>query len=352
MSDSKKTLTLISELGEFGLIDRLTANLPTYHKSTIKGIGDDAAVLDYGDKYLVMTTDILMEGIHFDLLYSPLKHLGYKAAVVNFSDVYAMNAQPRQLVVSLAVSGKFSVEALDELYGGLRLACEKYNVDLVGGDTSSSLTGLTISITVLGEVAKEKVAYRSTAKENDLICVSGDLGAAYLGLQVLERENKLFEGGRGVKPKLDGYEYVLERQIKPEARKEIIAYFEKNNIQPTSMIDISDGLSSELLHICKQSNTGCSVYQQKIPFNDQTRKVASEFNMEPLICALNGGEDYELLFTVPLAQYDLMLGRSDISIIGHITHQSAGCNLITDLDQQIPLVAQGWNAYGGEVKPS
>ncbi|MDP4209495.1 MAG: thiamine-phosphate kinase [Bacteroidota bacterium] len=345
MSDSKKSLTLLSDLGEFGLIDRLTSDLPVYHKSTIKGVGDDAAVLDYGDKYLVMTTDMLMEGIHFNLVYTPLKHLGYKAAVVNFSDIFAMNARPRQLVISIAVSGKFSVEAMDEFYAGLRLACDQYHVDLVGGDTSTSLTGMAISITVLGEVSKDKVTYRSTAKENDLICVTGDLGAAFIGLQVLEREKNIFEGARGPQPKLEDYNYVLQRQIKPEARKEIIEFFETNNIVPNAMIDISDGLSSELLHICKQSDTGCTVYQHKIPIDEQTVKIAEEFNFEPTVVALTGGEDYELLFTLPLNYYDIVLAREDISIIGHITHKSEGCNLVTEDNTQVPLVAQGWNAY-------
>ena len=345
MQSNGQKITTLSELGEFGLINHLTSNITHFHKSTVKGIGDDAAVLDYGDKYLVMTTDMLMEGIHFDLIYSPMKHLGYKAATVNFSDVYAMNAVPRQLVVSLAVSQKFSVEALDEFYAGLRLACEKHEVDLVGGDTSASLTGLAISITVLGETDRKKVTYRSTANENDLICVTGDLGAAYMGLQILERERNIFEEVKGVQPKLDDYAYVLERQLKPEARKDIIKFFEDSNIIPTSMIDISDGLSSELRHICTSSDTGCSIYQQKIPIHEETIRAAAEFHMEPLICALNGGEDYELLFTVPLDQYDIMFKRSDISIIGHITHKSSGCNMITELNQEIPLVAQGWNAY-------
>jgi len=350
MSDSKKSLTLLSEIGEFGLIDRLTEGLTFQHKSTIKGVGDDAAVLDYGDKYLIMTTDMLMEGIHFDLVYTPMKHLGYKAAVVNFSDVYAMNAQPRQLVVSIAISKKFSVEALDEFYSGLRLACERYGADLVGGDTSSSMTGFAISITAIGEVDKDKITYRSTARENDLICVTGDLGAAYLGLQVLEREKKIFAESHGNQPSLEDYDYILKRQLKPEAQKNIVDFFAKNNITPTSMIDISDGLSSELLHICKQSDKGCSIYQLKIPIAEQTSKVANEFNIEPTICALNGGEDYELLFTLPLTQYDIIIARNDVSIIGHITHKSSGCNLITELNHQIPLVAQGWNAYNENEK--
>ncbi len=345
MSEPIKEITALSELGEFALIERLTANIPHYHKSTIKGVGDDAAVLQYGDKCQVITTDMLMEGIHFNLVYTPMKHLGYKAAIANFSDVYAMNALPRQLVVSIAVSQKFSVQALDEFYGGLRHACEEYEVDLVGGDTSSSMTGFAISITVIGEADKEKVTYRSTAKETDLICVTGDLGAAYLGLQVLERENKIFFDSKGGQPRLDNYNYVLQRQLKPEARKEIIDFFAKNDVVPTSMIDISDGLSSELLHICKQSDAGCSLYQQRIPIHEQTKEVASEFGMEPLICALNGGEDYELLFTVPLDKYTIIASRSDIAIIGHITHKSEGCNFVTELGQQIPLVAQGWSAY-------
>lgn len=345
MDGSKKTLTPLSALGEFGLIERLTSGIKPRHNSTIKGVGDDAAVMGYGDSLQVMTTDMLMEGIHFDLVYTPMKHLGYKAAVVNFSDVYAMNAEPRQLVVSLAISKKFSVEAMDEFYSGLRLACEKYNVDLVGGDTSTSLTGLAICITIIGETTKEKVTYRSTAKETDLICVTGDLGAAYLGLQILEREKKLFSETKGSQPKLDDYDYVLQRQLKPEARKDIIDFFNSSNIVPTSMIDISDGLSSELLHICTQSGTGCNVYMHKIPLADQTIDVAKELNIEPTICALNGGEDYELLFTLPLKGYDIILSRTDVSIIGHITNKSEGCNLVNELNQQIPLVAQGWNAY-------
>jgi thiamine-monophosphate kinase len=345
MTEQKKSITLLSELGEFGLIERLTSGLKFHHKSTVKGVGDDAAVLDYGDKYLVMTTDMLMEGIHFDLIYSPMKHLGYKAAVVNFSDICAMNATPRQMVISIAMSKKFSVEALDQFYEGLRLACNHYKVDLVGGDTSSSMTGFAISITVLGEVDKDKITFRSTARENDLVCVTGDLGAAYLGLQVLEREKKIYTESKGIQPKLDDYDYVLQRQLRPEAQYDIIDFFAKNKIVPTSMIDISDGLSSELHHICKQSDKGCSIYQHKIPIAEQTSKVAFEFHLEPMVCALNGGEDYELLFTLPLDQYDLIVTRSDVSIIGHITDKAAGCNLVTELGQQIPLLAQGWNAY-------
>jgi len=274
-----------------------------------------------------------------------MKHLGYKSAVVNFSDVYAMNGLPRQLVVSIAMSRKFSVEALDEFYAGLRLACEQYNVDLVGGDTSSSLTGFAISVTVIGEVEKDKITLRSTANENDLICVTGDLGAAYLGLQVLEREKKVYDQTRGAQPRLDDYDYVLQRQLKPEARKEMVEFFYKNSITPTSMIDVSDGLSSELLHICKLSNKGCKVFQHKIPIAEQTSTVAKEFSIEPTICALNGGEDYELLFTLPLNRYDIIVARQDVSIIGHVTNATDGCHLVTELGQEIPLIAQGWNAY-------
>lgn len=346
MENSKKTLTFLSELGEFGLIDHLTNNLPVYHKSTVKGVGDDAAVLNYNGTNLVVTSDMLMEGIHFDLIYTPLKHLGYKAAIVNFSDVFAMNAKPRQLLISIALSKKFSIEALDQFYEGLRLACETYEVDLVGGDTSSSLTGMAISITVIGETEKNKITYRSGAKENDLICVSGDLGGAYMGLQILEREKNIYQESKGGQPSLDSYEYVLKRQLRPDARKDIVEFFHKNNIQPTSMIDISDGLSSEVLHICKQSNAGCKLYSHKIPIDDNTIDACKELNMEPLICALNGGEDYELLFTLPMTNFDIIAARNDVSIIGHITDKSEGCNLVTEQNQQIPLIAQGWNAYG------
>jgi thiamine-monophosphate kinase len=347
MDQSKKGITPLSELGEFGLIERLTVDFETYHKSTLKGVGDDAAVLDYGNNLLVMTTDMLMEGIHFDLVYSPMKHLGYKAAIVNFSDVFAMNAKPRQLVVSVGISKKFSVEALDLFYAGLKLACDAYQVDLVGGDTSSSLTGMAISITVIGEVAREKVTYRSTAKENDLICVSGDLGAAYMGLQVLEREKKIFEQTGGSQPSLNNYDYLLRRQLKPEARKDIIDFFESNNLKPTAMIDISDGLSSEILHICKQSDKGCKIFSEKVPIDSQTSETAKELNMEPLVCAMNGGEDYELLFTIPIENYDLVRNRTDISVIGHICDKSEGCNMVTEQGNQISIVAQGWNAYKG-----
>lgn len=345
MAEREKKIIEIKELGEFELIKELTKDVQIFHSSSIKGIGDDAAVIDAGSKAMVVTTDMLMEGIHFNLIYTPLKHLGYKSAVVNFSDVYAMNAKPKQLVVSLAVSGKFSFPALRDFYAGLKLACETYQVDLVGGDTCSSITGMAISITVIGEVEKDKITYRNGAKVNDLICVSGDLGGAYLGLQILEREKKLFQQNTGFQPKLDGYDYILKRQLKPEARKDIVEFLEKEQIVPTSMIDISDGLSSELLHICTQSDVGCKVYQHKIPIEERAGQVADEINLEPLICALNGGEDYELLFTVPMAAVDRIARNQEISIIGHIVDKSEGRYLITESDTVVELKAQGWNAY-------
>jgi thiamine-monophosphate kinase len=336
--------TPLSTLGEFGLIDKLTKNLKILHKSTIKGIGDDAAVLDYGEKFIVLTTDILTEGVHFNLVYMPLKHLGYKAVVVNLSDIYAMNAYPRQITVSITISAKFSVEHIEELYQGIKFACDKYGVDLVGGDTTSSYTGLTISIAAIGEAAKNKVVYRSGAKENDLICVSGNLGGAYMGLQLLERERKLFEKGSVERPDFGDYNYILERQLKPEARKDIIEMFKETGIKPTSMIDISDGLSSELLHICKSSGIGCSVYQDKIPIDKETVIMAEEFHIPPLTAALNGGEDYELLFTVPLDTYDIISARPEVSIIGHISKQETGCRLILSSGSEVEITAQGWNA--------
>jgi thiamine-monophosphate kinase len=341
---SGQQITPLSELGEFGLIDHLSQQIKLIDPGTIKGIGDDAAVLDYVEKQIVVTTDLLMEGIHFDLIYTPLRHLGYKAVVVNLSDVYAMNAKPRHITVSLAISAKFSVEAVDELYSGILLACEKYGVDLVGGDTSASLTGMTISVTALGEVEKENVVYRNTAGVNDLICVSGNLGAAYMGLQLLEREKKIFLENKELQPDFSGRDYILERQLKPEARKDIIALFKENNIKPTSMIDISDGLSSEIIHICKKSQVGCKIFHEKIPVDTETALMAEEFNMDPITCALNGGEDYELLFTMALTDYDKIKEFKDVSIIGHITHQDEGINLVSSEGVEIPIVAQGWNA--------
>jgi thiamine-monophosphate kinase len=342
--ESNKKFTPLNKLGEFGLINHLTKAIKVTHNSTIKGIGDDAAVLNYGDKNIVVTTDLLAEGIHFNLIYTPLKHLGYKAVVVNLSDVYAMNAQPRQITVSMAVSAKFSVEHLEELYGGIKLACEQYGVDLVGGDTTSSLTGLTICITAIGEVAKDKVVYRNGAKVNDLICVTGNLGAAYMGLQLLERERKLFEKEGIQTPDLGDYNYILERQLKPEARKDVIDIFQNLNIVPTSMIDISDGLSSEILHICKNSETGCCIYQDKIPVVLETEKMAQEFNLPGLTAALNGGEDYELLFTVPLEDFDKISALPEVSIIGHISPKELGCLLVLNSGEETVITAQGWNA--------
>lgn len=337
--------TEIATLGEFGLIDHLTEGIKPMHASTLKGIGDDAAVLSYPiDKQVLVTTDLLLEGVHFDLVYTPLKHLGYKAAVVNFSDIYAMNGTPKQITVSLGVSKRFSVEDMEQLYAGIRLACENYNVDIVGGDTTSSLTGLTISITCIGEADKDKVVYRNGAQETDLICVSGNLGAAYMGLQLLEREKKVLTGAdKDVQPDFAGREYILERQLKPEARKDIIEKLAEAGIQPTSMMDISDGLSSELMHICKQSNKGCRVYEEHLPIDYQTAAMAEEFNMNLTTCALNGGEDYELLFTVPLACREKVKEISDIRLIGHITKPELGCALVTRDGQEFELKAQGWN---------
>lgn len=336
--------TEITTLGEFGLIRHLTGNFEAGNESTVKGIGDDAAVIET-TKQILMTTDLLLEGIHFDLSYVPLKHLGYKSAIVNFSDIYAMNGRPKQITVSLGISKRFSVEDLESFYDGIKLACEIYKVDLVGGDTSSSLTGLCISITCTGEADKGKVVYRSGAKDTDLICVSGDLGAAYMGLQLLEREKRLFRGEKDFKPDFSGKEYLLERQLKPEARKDIIEMLEKANILPTSMIDISDGLSSELLHIAYAGNVGVRVYEDKIPIDYQTAVTAGQFNMNLANAALNGGEDYELLFTVPLTCYDRISGLEDIKIIGHITKKELGNYLIDRDGNEVELIAQGWNSF-------
>jgi thiamine-monophosphate kinase len=335
--------TEIASLGEFGLIRRLTDKLSVVNPSTEKGVGDDAAVLSYPDKRVLVTTDLLLEGIHFDLVYVPLKHLGYKAAVVNFSDIYAMNGAPKQITVSLGVSKRFSVEDLEELYAGLTLACERYGVDLVGGDTSASVTGLTISITCIGEVAAEKVVYRNTAAENDIVCVTGDLGAAYMGLQLLEREKIAFDGHSDFEPDFKGKDYLLERQLKPEARKEVIEALAAKNIVPTSMIDISDGLSSEMLHICTQSKKGCRLYEERLPIDYQTAVMAEELNMNLTTTALNGGEDYELLFTVPAALHDEVIAIEGVKAIGYIAKEELGCCLITRDGQEFPLKAQGWN---------
>ena len=336
--------TEIATLGEFGLIEHLTEGVEHQNTSTVYGVGDDAAVLSYSsDKRVLVTTDVLLEGVHFDLTYVPLKHLGYKAAVVNFSDIYTMNGVPRQITVTLGISKRFSVEDMEQLYAGIRLACEVYGVDIVGGDTTSSLTGLTISITCIGEADADKVVYRNGAKETDLICVSGDLGAAYMGLQLLEREKAVLKGSQDVQPDFSGKEYLLERQLKPEARRDIIEKLKDAGIQPTAMMDISDGLSSELMHICKQSKVGCRIYEEHIPIDYQTAVMAEEFNMNLTTCALNGGEDYELLFTIPLSYHERIQDIEGIRLIGHITKPELGCALITRDGQEFELKAQGWN---------
>lgn len=342
MEQNKRTP--ISTLGEFGLIRHLTEGIQLENASSKYGVGDDCAVLEYADKQLLVTTDLLMEGVHFDLTYVPLKHLGYKAVMVNLSDIYAMNGTPRQITVSLAISKRFGVEDMEELYAGMRLACEAHHVDIVGGDTTSSLTGLAISITAIGEADKEKIAYRNGARETDLICVSGNLGAAYMGLQLLEREKSVFMGETAVQPDFAGKEYLLERQLKPEARGDIVRALSEAGIQPTAMMDISDGLSSELMHICKQSATGCRIYEEHIPLDYQTAVMAEELNMNVTTCALNGGEDYELLFTVPLADYDKVSKLKDVRLIGHITKPELGCMLITRDGGEMELKAQGWQA--------
>ena len=351
----------ISKLGEFGLIDRLTKELPRHNESTRVGVGDDCAVLSYPDKEVLVTTDMMMEGVHFDLTYIDMEHLGYKAAMTNISDVFAMNGTPRQMVVSIALSKRFGVEDVEAFYSGLRMACDKWGVDIVGGDTTSSYTGLAISITCIGEAPKDEVVYRSGAKETDLICVSGNLGAAYMGLQILEREKSVYyqmleehnkkygkKAGQNpdeelmFQPDFAGKEYLLERQLKPEARGDIIKQLREENIRPTAMMDISDGLSSELMHICKQSHCGCRVYEKNIPIDYQTAVTCEEFNMNLTTAALNGGEDYELLFTVPIGDYEKVEAMEDVRIIGHITKPELGCALITRDDQEFELKAQGW----------
>lgn len=336
----------ISDIGEFGLIDRLTKDFPLKNSSSILGVGDDAAVLSYGEKDVLVTTDLLLEGIHFDLRYVPLKHLGYKSAIVNFSDIYAMGGTPRQITVSLGISSRFSLEHIEALYDGIRTACSLYGVDLVGGDTSASVTGLVISITCLGECEKGKEIRRDGAKPTDIICVSGDLGAAYMGLQLLERENRVSaNAGKDFQPDFSGKEYILERQLKPEARRDIIEALRQHGIHPTSMMDVSDGLSSELLHICKKSNVGCRVYEDKIPIDYQTALMAEEMNMNLVTAAMNGGEDYELLFTVPLTEHDRIENIKGVRMIGYITKPELGCAMVSRDDREFPLRAQGWNAF-------
>lgn len=341
----------ISSLGEFGLIDRLTKDLPIMNPSTVKGVGDDCAVLRNRDTDILVTTDLLLEGVHFDLTYVPLKHLGYKAAVVNFSDVYAMNGHPRQITVSLGISSRFTVEHMDALFSGIRLACEIYGVDLVGGDTTSSRQGLVISITCIGEAPSDRIVTRSGAKDTDLICVSGDLGAAYMGLQLLEREKVASAGQKDFVPQFQGKEYIVERQLKPEARRDIVEALDRAGILPTSMMDISDGLSSELLHICHDSNTGCRIYEDRIPIDYQTAIMAEELGMNLVTAALNGGEDYELLFTVPLHCHEEIQKVPGVKVIGHITKPELGCAMITRDGTEIPLRAQGWNALAAQEEP-
>lgn len=342
MSNNDVKRTELATLGEFGLIDHLTSSIKLNQPTTHTGVGDDAAVIDAGDKYMLLTTDLLLEGIQFDLTYTPLRHLGYKAVVANIMDIYAMNGTPTQLTISLGISKRFSVEMLDELYDGIRLACETYQVDLVGGDTTSSLTGLAISVSVVGFVDKDKITYRSGAKANDLICVSGNLGAAFMGLQILEREKQVFAGNDKVQPQLEGFDYVLKRQLKPEARKDIVDQLRELGIQPTSMIDLSDGLASDLMQIAKSSKAGVRIYLEKIPIASETFRVGEELNFDPAIAALNGGEDYELLFTIPIEKHDEVKNLGGIDVIGHITAESKGNYIVTPDGGEIPLQAQGW----------
>ena len=345
MLEENQQRTELSDLGEFGLIDRLTKNIKLKHKSSVKGVGDDAAVINYENKQTLVTTDLLIEGVHFDLTFAPLKHLGYKAVVVNLSDIVAMNGTPRQVVVGIGVSNRFSAEALDEIYKGIYLACEKYNVDLVGGDTVSSVSGLFISITAIGEAKQDEVVYRNTANKGDLIFVSGDLGAAYMGLLVLEREKQVYKANTNVQPDLDGHDYILSRQLKPEARTDILKMLKGVGVKPTAMIDISDGLASEILHICKDSKLGCSIYEDKIPIDVTTDQMAREFNLDPTTCALNGGEDYELLFTIKQSDYEKVKDITGISAIGHVTDKNEGVNLISRSGTSVPITAQGWDAF-------
>lgn len=350
MFDNKNpSKTNISELGEFGLIDHLTQNFTVKQKTTVKGIGDDAAVVSSEkDSQLVVTTDMLVEGVHFDLSYMPLKHLGYKAVIVNLSDVYAMNATAKQITVSIAVSNRFPVEALEELYAGIETAASIYNVDVVGGDTTSSTTGLVISVTALGHAKKDDIVYRNGAKENDLLVLTGDVGAAYLGLQVLEREKQVFKVNPKSQPDLEKYTYIIERQLKPEARKGISALLKDLEVKPTSMIDVSDGLSSEIIHLCKNSKVGCNLYEDKIPLDPQVISTCEEFEMDSTTIALSGGEDYELLFTVSTEDFPKIKGNPHLTVIGHMTQESEGMHLITRANTKIPLVARGWNALQSE----
>lgn len=337
--------TNIDQLGEFGLIELLTSNIHLHHSSTIKGVGDDAAVIRGADKCTLISTDMLLEGIHFDLGYYPLKHLGYKSIVVNLSDICAMNAEPTHVTVSLGISSKFSVEALEEIYSGMLMACENYKIDLIGGDTSTSRQGLVINVTAIGEADEKDIVYRSGAKVNDLLCVTGDLGGAYVGLQLLEREKRVFITNPSAQPELEGNDYILERQLKPEARNDIIRLFKTMNIKPTSMIDISDGLSSEVFHLCSGSKTGMHLYEDKIPIDPMTYNVAREFNLDPTTCALNGGEDYELLFTLSQTDYDKVKNHPDFTVIGYCTEASEGVMMTSQAGNKHSLKAQGWKAF-------
>ncbi len=335
--------TEISSLGEFGLIEHLTKNIELQNASSILGVGDDAAVIDHFGKQTVLSSDLLVEGVHFDLTYTPLRHLGYKCITVNLSDIYAMNAQPTQVLLNLGISNRFSLEALDEFYEGVYAACNRYGVDLVGGDTTSSQKGFIISVTAIGEVAPDKYVKRSTAQKGDLLCVSGDLGGAYVGLLFLEREKKIFLESPGVQPDLEGETYVIGRMLKPEARKDIVEFFASSEIVPTSMMDISDGLSSEILHICKQSNLGCVLYEEKIPVHEEMKRAAFKFEIDPTACALSGGEDYELLFTIPQAEYDKLVLNEQISVVGYMTEAEQGAHIITKGGGRHAITAQGWN---------
>ena len=344
LENKNQSKTSLAELGEFGLINHITKYFKIQNSSTVKAIGDDAAVLSNSEKQTLITTDLLIEGVHFDLSYMPLKHLGYKAVMVNLSDVYAMNGEAEQITVSIAVSNRFPLEAIEELYAGIQLACDTYKIDLIGGDTTSSTKGILISVTAIGKANKEDIVYRNGAKETDLIVVSGDLGGAYLGLQVLEREKEVFKVNPNNQPDLDAYSYLIERQLKPEARKDVPVLLKELNIQPTAMIDISDGLSSEMMHICSQSKVGCKIYEDKLPLDPQVIAACEEFNIDSTMVALSGGEDYELLFTIPIADFDQIKGNPNFSIIGHITEENQGMNLVTRAHQEIELKAQGWNA--------
>lgn len=340
-----ETRTEISSLGEFGLIDHLTKNIEFSNASSILGVGDDAAVIDHFGKQTVITTDMLLEGVHFDLMYTPLKHLGYKSVVVNLSDIYAMNATPTQITLSIAVSNRFSVEALEEFYEGVYAACERYQVDLIGGDTSTSRSGFIISVTALGEVNPDQFVQRSTAQKGDLVCVSGDLGGAFLGLTLLERERQIYLENPKIQPDLENEQYIVGRLLKPEARKDIIAFLAENEIRPTAMMDISDGLSSEILHICKQSSLGCVLYEEKIPIHEDSRMAAFKFGLDPTACALSGGEDYELLFTIPQSEYDKLVLNEQISVVGYMTDAAEGSHILTKGGNKFHITAQGWNAF-------